>query len=234
VNNAGPFINRLSAWAPGFAASGDWDEWAQGRRTMCPGSDGPEIAFTDSLFRRQLSQLSKMTVQVVHDLLPLKENIKMIFLSFRGEIARQYKINKMQIEEGELTPRAFSLSVFNAPPALAGIALGLKGGYSALYPAGNVFAAGLKAAQAALYSETDSSATDEIVFVYADEEVPSEYAGLLTERPLPVAFALLLSRKSGPISFSSVYNYNDDCSEERTPESFLKSLLLSGLLHVST
>jgi hypothetical protein len=232
VNNAGPFINRLSAWAPGFAVSGDWDEWAQGRRMMRPGSDGPEIAFTDSLFRRQLSQLSKMTVQVVHDLLPLNENIKMVFLSFRGEIARQYKINKMQIEEGALTPRAFSLSVFNAPPALAGIALGLKGGYSALYPAGNSFAVGLKAAQAALYSKADSSATDEIVFVYADEEAPPEYAGLITERPLPFAFALLLGRKSGPISFSSVCN--NDCNEERTPESFLKSLLLSGLLHVST
>ena len=231
MNSAGPFISRLSAWAPGFAASGDWDEWAQGRRVMRPGSDGPEIAFTDSLFRRQLSQLSKMTVQVVHDLLPLNENTKMIFLSFRGEIARQYKINKTQIEEGALTPRAFSLSVFNAPPALAGIALGFKGGYCALYPARNAFAAGLKAAQAALYSEADPSATDEIVFVYADEEAPPEYAGLLTERLLPFAFALLLSRKSGPISFSSVYN--NDCNEEKTPESFLKSLLLSGLLHVS-
>jgi len=198
---------------------------------MRPGSDGPEIPFTDSLFRRQLSQLSKMTVQVVHDLLPLNENTKMVFLSFRGEIARQYKINKMQIEDGALTPRAFSLSVFNAPPALAGIALGLKGGYSALYPAANAFAAGLEAAKATLYQEADSSAADEIVFVYADEEAPPEYSGLLTERPLPFAFALLLSRESGPISFSSICD--NDCKEERTPESFLKSLLLSGLLHVS-
>ena len=174
------YIKRFSAWLPG-----------QGN---------PELAFTDPLFRRRLSQISKMTIQVVHDLQPFPLDTKMIFLSFRGEISKQYKINNMQIEEGEITPAAFSFSVFNAPVALASMALGLKGGYSAIYPAGNSFSAGLKAARAALHS----GAQEELVFVYADEEVPAEYAPLLSAPPPPFAFGLLLSRENGSVPLSSL------------------------------
>jgi len=172
--SGGPYIARVSAWAPGIEDSGGWDEWARGGRDIVSGTQGPAIAFTDPLFRRRLSQISRMTVQVVHDLLPVGENAKMLFVSFRGELSREYQINRMVIEDKNLKPAAFSLSVFNAPAALASIAFGLKGGYSALYPGNNSFAAGLMAAEAAF----SSGAAGELIFVYADEEVPPEYRGL--------------------------------------------------------
>ena len=220
------YIARFAAWAPGIASSGEWDEWAAGKRNISPGVKGPDITFTDSMFRRRLSQISKMTIQVVHDLMPLGEDTKMLFLSFRGELARQYQINKMLIEEGELSPAAFSLSVFNAPAALATMALGLKGGYSALYPGHNSFSAGIKAAEAALLC----GAADELVVVYADEEVPPEYRCFFQECPPPAAFALILSRTSRsfsiPISSLNV--------EVNNPLDFLKQLLLCGEIHVSS
>jgi len=227
--SGGPYVTRLAAWAPGVENSGEWNEWAQGRREIASGGKGqgtqvPAITFTDSLFRRRLSQISRMTVQVVHDLLPVGENTKMLFVSFRGELARQYQINKMLIEEKSLMPAAFSLSVFNAPPALASIALGLKGGYSALYPGNNSFAAGLAAAEAALFSDTG-----ELIFVYADEEAPPEYGCFFNEGLPAIAFAVLLTRasQSSSIPFSSFGGVSD-------PLDFLRRLLLCGKIYASS
>jgi hypothetical protein len=225
------YITRVCAWAPGIENSGEWDEWAQGRREIASGGKGPEIAFTDSMFRRRLSQISRMTVQVVHDLMPVAENTKMFFVSFRGELSRQYQINKMLIEEKSLMPAAFSLSVFNAPPALASIALGLKGGYSALYPGNNSFAAGLAAAGASLLSEAPlPGAQSELIFVYADEQAPPEYGCYFKEDNPALAFAFLLTKKSQSLSVSLSSLKAGDGS----PLDFLKQLLLHGEIHVSS
>jgi hypothetical protein len=223
------YISRFSAWAPGIENAEEWEEWAQGRREMSCASEGPKIEFTDSMFRRRLSQISKMTIQVVYDLLPVKEETKILFLSFRGELSRQFKVNKMQIEDGSFSPAVFSFSVFNAPVALASMALGLKGGYTAVYPTNNSIKAGLIAAAAMLNTglaessaETEGlgSPPDELVLVYADEEVPVEYSCLAPEPLPPFAFSLLLSRK--PCS-GSIYSMD---KKEICPRDFLRSLYL--------
>jgi len=241
MSGAELYVTRLAAWAPGVESPGEWDEWAQGRREIVSGTKGqgthvPEIAFTDSLFRRRLSQISRMTVQVVHDLMPVAENTKMFFVSFRGELARQYQINKMLIEEKSLMPAAFSLSVFNAPPALASIALGLKGGYSALYPGNNSFAAGLAAAEAAL-----ASGAGELIFVYADEEAPPEYGRYFNECPSALAFAVLLTQnpQSSSISLSSLKGDGSPSGHPEgdpsgSPLDFLRRLLLCGKIYASS
>jgi len=234
------YITRLSAWAPGVETSGDWEQWAQGKREITCGGKGPEITFTDSLFRRRLSQISRMAVQVVHGLLPVAENAKMLFVSFRGELSRQYQINKMLIEEKSLMPAAFSLSVFNAPAALASIAFGLKGGYSAIYPANNSFAAALAAAEAAfqetaLSSEASHPSGAELIFVYADEQAPPEYERYNNECTPPLAFAFLLTREppsqSVSVSFSPLKGTD---TPSGSPSDFLRRLLLSGKIHVSS
>jgi hypothetical protein len=122
-------------------------------------------------------------------------------------------------------PAAFSLSVFNAPIALASMALGLKGGYSAVYPGNNSFAAGLAAAKAALVTGTK----DKLVFVYADEAIPPEYADIAGENPPPLAFGLLLARKpaSGSIPLASVITERD------SPDNFFKKLLLCKGIHAA-
>jgi hypothetical protein len=218
------YVSRLCAWAPGIGNSGEWDEWARGKREISSDAKGPSIDFTDSMFRRRLSQISKMTVQVVHDLLPVGEGTKIFFVSFRGELSRQYQINKMLIEEKSLMPAAFSLSVFNAPAALASIALGLKGGYSALYPGNNSFSAALSAAAASFVSGSQK----ELIFIYADEEPPPEYRRYFTEIPPAAAFALLLTREpqSSSVPLSSLNE------AESSPLDFLRLLLRK--IHVTS
>jgi hypothetical protein len=100
--------------------------------------------------------------------MPIGENVKIVFVSFRGEITQQYKINKMMIAEGDISPAAFSQSVFNTPPALAAMALGLEAGYSAVYPGDNRFETGFLAAIAPLFSDNASA----LALVYADELCP--------------------------------------------------------------
>ncbi|MDR0502301.1 MAG: beta-ketoacyl synthase chain length factor [Treponema sp.] len=219
-------VTRLSAWAPGIGGREEWNEWALGKRDILPDKKGPDIAFTDSLFRRRLSQISRMTIQVIRDLLPVSEDTKIIFLSFRGEITKQFQINKTLIEEGGISPAVFSLSVFNAPVALAAMALKLKGGYCAVYPDNNSFSSGLKAAQAALLC----GPAREIILVYADEKGPDEYDSLSAGN-IPAAFGLLLSRNrvqdtAFKAGLSQFINEDD-------PLAFLKQLLLCGDIHVS-
>lgn len=215
------YIHRLAAWAPGIETPGEWDEWALGKREILSETKTPELTYTDSTFRRRLSQISKMSIQVIHDLLPIKENTKILFFSFRGELVREYQLYRMLMEEGALRPAAFSLSGFNTPVALATIAFGLKGGYSALYPANNSFLSCIKAAQAALFSGT----SEELVLLYADELVPEDCRYFFSEVPVPLAFGFILSQKNQPssIPLSSLKNLEKD-----TPPGFLRQILLSG------
>jgi len=188
--------------------------------------ESPAISFTDAMFRRRLSQLSKMTIQVVHDLLPVEQGTKLFFLSFRGEITKQFSVNRMVIEENTASPAAFSFSVFNTPIALASMAFGLKGGYSVIFPGNDSFITGLKTAQAALLSGTEN----ELVFVYADEAVPKEFAGIALEDSSPFAFAILLKRNNEPgfVPLSLIKKSGKDSAK-----SFLNQLLSYRDIYVS-
>ena len=211
------YISRFSAWAVGLENAKEWEEWAKGKREMICAPEAPQIKFTDPMFRRRISQLSKMTIQVVHDLLPIQEETKMLFLSFRGELSKQFKVNEMQIKDGSFLPAAFSFSVFNAPVALASMALGLKGGYTAIYPTNNSIKAGLITAAAML----NTGSEDELVVIYADEDIPEEYSNLVPEPLPPFAFSLLLSKK--PCSDSIKLSIDE---KEIEPKEFLRKLFL--------
>ena len=171
------FVSKLCVWEP-------------------PADDlsaAPKLEWTEPIFRRRLSQLTKMTVQVVHDLFSdgtLDKNTKLVFLSFRGELEREFKVNKTLIEEESILPAAFSLSVFNAAIAQATIALGLKGGYTCVFPSGADFASGVLSATAPVLAQGGDA---KIVLVYADENVPDYYKEFLQGPNEPLAFAALLS-----------------------------------------
>ncbi len=243
------YSTKPACWAPGLTCDDDWKEWLAGRRSIEDSDAMPPLAFTPPLFRRRLSQLSRMTVQVVHDALELAglgdfvrgsgdvassgagglgtdgegckvsstslASLKQAFVSFRGELGRQLSINRTLIEEHDVLPAAFSLSVFNTPMALASIACKLKGGYSVLYPSDASFADAFKTAVASLLCGDE----ERLLFVYADERIPDEYASFRPSNVEPLAFAFLLSADGGPVSFE----LSD--LEGRGPAAFLRLLL---------
>ena len=226
---------RFAAWAPGFTGIDDWKAWARGERSIPRSAESPALDYIDPLYRRRLSQISRMTIQVIHDVLPVEDDTKLVFVSFRGELARQFTINRTLAEDGDVKPAAFSLSVFNAPPALAAIAFNLGAGYTAVYPGNGSFRTGLMAALAPVVS----GAVREILLVYADELCPGEYGTaargyVVSQGPpgadpaacvqpwAPFAFAALLCRGNGgtPVAVSG--------EAAASPEAFLKYLLLTS------
>jgi hypothetical protein len=229
------YAARFAAWAPGFTGIEDWKAWARGERAIPQTTESPALEYTDPLYRRRLSQVSRMTIQVIHDVLPVEADTRLVFVSFRGELARQFSINRMLAEDGDIKPAAFSLSVFNTPPASAAIALNLEAGYTAVYPGNGSFRTGLMAALAPVVS----GAVREILLVYADELCPGEYGAaaggyagsqgppdartpVCVQPWAPFAFAALLGRGSSgtPVAISG--------GEAATPEAFLKYLLLAS------
>ena len=172
-------------------------------------AEQPKLEYVDSLFRRRLSQLTRMTIEALHGLIAdadddFKKSVissKLVFASFRGEIARQLKINKGLVEDADVMPAPFSLSVFNTPPAAATIALGMKAGYTAIYPSEDNFSSALLAAASSLLCASEK----QVIFAYADEKIPEEYKNCknyIEESPL--AFACLLSseKTDGAIEFN--------------------------------
>ncbi len=167
----------------------------------------PKLEFCDPLFKRRLSQVSRMTIQVVHDLLekcPDAKNYKLVFASFRGELSRQLKINKGLVEDGDVMPAQFSISVFNTPPAAATIACGIKAGYTAVYSSEDCFTDAFLAAAAPVASGDE----EKVLFVYADELITDEYKQSYIPRyfsqsdidgkyPFPVAFACVVGTGPG-------------------------------------
>lgn len=77
------FIQRYSAWT---------DE-----------KNMPRLSFVPMLFRRRLSDLSKMVAYVVHDVSDGFSPAPMTFASEFGEIQRQFQISSGILESGEVS-----------------------------------------------------------------------------------------------------------------------------------
>ena len=182
-------------------------------------AEKPTLPFADSLFKRRLSQISRMTVQVIHDLLeevPEAKEYKQIFISFRGELSREFSINKSILQDSEILPAAFSLSVFNTPIASASLALKLKSGYSVIYPSKQDFRSAVLAASSAVLS----GAEQKIILVYADEFIPKEYESLVDECQNPFSFACLLEGEQNKSRNSVAVDFE----KFSFPEEFINSM----------
>ena len=216
---SGIFVSKPVMWAPGVEDNSEkWEKWLKGVEMIEKSTSAPKLEYTDPLFRRRLSQISKMTVHVVHELFEkdgFDKDTKLVFVSFRGEITRGFLINQGIINENMILPAGFSLSVFNTPVALATIALGLTGGYSAVYPSKNDFSSALKNAFAPVLCGDE----EKIVLVYADELVPECYG----VDSIPLAFAAVLSAEKTENSVKI-----DDFESIKSPDAFLKRLLEAG------
>lgn len=182
----------------------------------------PKLEYVDALFRRRLSQVTRMTIEAVHGVIKGNEDAKLVFTSFRGEIARQLKINKGLVEDADVLPASFSISVFNTPAAAAAIAFKMKAGYTAVYPAEDNFRSGFLAAAAPLLSGEEKK----IIFAYADEKIPGELEkckGFSCDAPM--ALACVLSANGGSCeSGAHGVEIGLDLPALSSPESFLEFL----------
>jgi hypothetical protein len=215
------FFSDITAWAPGLGSDSElWNEWANDVIPIIQSKEVPKLDYTDPLFRRRLSQITKMTVHVIHELIEkthIDSETKLIFISQRGEISRTLSVTKNLIEDNMVLPASFSLSVFNTPVSSATLAFGLKGGYSVIYPSKGNFTDAFKTAAAPILAGTEK----QVILVYADELVPDAYGDKVPEENYPFAFAGILSS----VKNNNCISFDDFSNVPESPKEFLKLIL---------
>lgn len=164
-------ILRRSAWTP---AVGEPEA-------------SPDLPFLPSLFKRRLGQLDRMALLVGHETLGGLRPTRTILATRRGEIGQQYRISSSLAESGEVSPAAFSLSVFNAPISLLSLAELNRGSASAVHAGAHSFAAGLCCCAGLLAVDPEP-----VLLVAADELLPEAYAVLEGGRGAAFALGLLI------------------------------------------
>ena len=221
------YISKPVCWAPGVTSAEEWQEWKKGSRAISKSTEAPAISFTSPLFRRRLSQLCKMVIQAVHDIIEETGcgDIKQTFVSTYGDIKRQLDVSRQSLVDKEILPASFSFSVFNAPIALASLACKLKSGYSVLFPAENDFKNAFFTAAAPLLCSDEKSQ----IFVYGNEVIPEEYQGHFpqtaadgTDLNEPFVFATVISSEKSEVCSREI---DLDSCNLRSAQAFLKEIL---------
>ncbi len=221
------YISKPACWAPGVTTFEEWQDWKKGNRSILKSTEAPAISFTSPLFRRRLSQLCKMVIQAVHDIIEETAcgDIKQTFVSTYGDIKRQLDVSRQTLVDKEILPASFSYSVFNAPIALASLACKLKSGYSVLFPAENEFKDAFLTATAPLLCGDEKSQ----IFVFGNELIPQEYQGHFeplspdgTDLNEPFVFAVVIS---GEKSECCTREINLEQTDLSSPQAFLREIL---------
>ena len=222
------YIAGWSAWAPGMHTRKEWLSWASTSFPLTQSAELPSLEFVDPLFKRRFSQLTRMTIQVGHEALSGRPPMKISFASVYGEITQQHRITTKLIEENEVSPAHFSLSVFNTPVAALSIVEKNTEGYVACYPGMDSFKVGFLESAAAILSGAETSR----LFIIADEFLPPDYVPLQDGPNQPYALALVLSGKAE--SGSVAVNIEDFSrwkpATGRVPDAlqFLRETIISG------
>jgi hypothetical protein len=176
-----------SAWAPSLEGPEAWRAWASGAAVSAPSEAAPDLPFLPSLFKRRLGQLDRMVLMTGHEALGGASPRRVVLATRRGEIGQQCRISESLAESGEVSPSAFSLSVFNAPASLLAIAEKNAGAACAIHAGEHSFAAGLACCIGMLAADPEP-----VLLVAADELLPEAYGELEGERGPCYALALLL------------------------------------------
>jgi hypothetical protein len=224
-------IVARAAWAPGLDGPADWADWAAGRRAIEPSESSPDLPFLPSLFKRRLGQLDRMTLLAGHEALAGASPRRFVLATRRGEIGQQYRIAAALAAAGEVSPAAFSLSVFNAPASLLSMAERNPGAACAIHAGAQSFAAGLCCCLGMLASDPSP-----LLLVAADELLPETYSELEGDRGLPYALALHLApggTEGGEALSVEAGRSNGGPSSEPEALAFLRWLLAgSGELRI--
>ncbi|MBT0568744.1 beta-ketoacyl synthase chain length factor [Curvibacter sp. CHRR-16] len=177
--------------------------WASWGIPSVPGHDVPWVLdFVEPLQRRRLSPLAKASLHVMHACAQACTQLHIVYASRHGELTRTTELlNQMSVGE-QVSPTGFSLAVLNATAGLYSIARNVQLPISAVSAGMHTWAMGWL--EASLQAQ---QAQCPVLFVYADEPVPSVY-GTLADPPVLHAVAALLHAQpqEGGINWRSYWD----------------------------
>ena len=176
-----------------------WDAWAPGVRAseiLTPSTQvGDSFDTTDVEYlhitprqRRRLSNISKITLDVVAGAMGDKPPVSSVFASRRGEVSRMAELLQDICSSGEASPTAFSLSVHNTASGLFSIQSDNQLPSCAIAAGHDSVIAGLIEANVQL-----AARQERVLLVIFEDEMPDIYREFASAGDKPVALALLLT-----------------------------------------
>lgn len=179
-------IQNWAAWAPGLETNDDWLAYAKHPASIPNDTTVPDLSHLPPMFRRRLSQLSKLSIHVALQL--TKESIPTIFSSRFGQIITTSNLlTKLHASE-TLSPAAFSMSVHNTTSGLNSIATKNTATSTAISGGQATLEATLTEAYGLLLDHP------EVLVIIGEEKVPESYHQVLPDPPPPFCIGLLLSQ----------------------------------------
>ena len=153
-------------------------------------SQDVDVSFVPMMLRRRCSNFTKMCFAASHQSITEGMSLPVISVSKYGEIQRQYAISKKIIETQEVSPTAFSLSVFNTAIALLGISLKNHASAQAFSTMSYQLEAGLIHALSFLENHREE---EKLLLLVGEERLPEAYQKISAETNTPFIAAFLLS-----------------------------------------
>src|SRR5690242_17117038 len=197
--------------------------WATWRATDQEAS--PQVAFIDPQIRRRLSLLDRIALHVAHSCVRPGEQVRTIFASRHGELARSAELLGQLADDEGASPMAFSLSVLNAAVGLYGIARKDRSASTALASGEDTLPMALVEAAAQAW---DGEASP-VVLTYADEPPPAIYRTLVDSPRSAHALAVRLDASEARHTVVMSWRQSDaEDDPEAAPRAFLDCLARSA------
>ncbi|MCG8611707.1 MAG: beta-ketoacyl synthase chain length factor [Pseudomonadales bacterium] len=182
----------LSSWA--VWPIEDHMDSAQSTSDSIPPS--ADLSWIPAMQRRRLSAFSKAALGVAHQC-GINSDMETVFASRHGDLQRTVGLLTDVIQQTELSPTQFGLSVHNATAGLFGMILGNKKASASISAGECTLHYAITEAVARLHSKRLKS----IGIIYTDFPVPEIYRSFTHEPRSEIALALTLTPEQGmPVS----------------------------------
>lgn len=185
-----------AAWSPGIETDADWRSWtANPSELECDGA--PAIPFIPAMVRRRCDQLSRMTLEVIHNSTHELElaDMRSVFASRHGSFATMISMLEDLSTDASLSPNRFSHSVHNTQAGLFSIFAKNVRASTSIAARQETFAHGFLEAISLLHQDPTDSGP--VLLITADEATPAPIESLADNRDGAYAMALVLDRAIG-------------------------------------
>ena len=181
----------------------------------------PDVSFVDSTLRRKLSALAKISLKVANDCAGEISGVHLVYASRHGDLNRTTTMLVDLVDEQQLSPTAFSMSVLNAFAGVYSISKNEQLPSTSLSSGESSFGFGLLEACMQLKSDPQTP----VLFVYSDEPAPPVY-GVLNEAFDAHAIAILLSNE--PVINITCEMFATETARDLNPQSYAFLDCLNG------
>lgn len=182
--------SQTESHAPGFRLEA-WAGWLPGRECLASGGTAGTGADLPSSLRRRVTPIGRKALEAAWCLLSGRETTdqpRIVLSSRHGEYSRTLGLLSGLVENGEVSPASFSLSVHHALAGLLSIAAGNRAGHTAVAAGNESFGYGCLEAATCL-----ADGIERVLLLHFDEALPDTYAEIGGGAEDALALALLLA-----------------------------------------